>query len=196
MQQYKRFLPAITLTAICLVCAFLLALTYEFTRGPIAEQEAAAAFERMSGIFPEGQTFNPVEIDEYLKESMTEAGCECDEIHEALDANGNVLGYVFVTRSFGYAGNVIVTSGFAPDGSVIQVIATAPDETPKLGKEVENRSFTDPFSELTAGEHAGGDSGKVQMISGATISSKAACSAFNKAVDAFYMLSEKGVIGS
>jgi len=195
MRQLKNFLPAITLTAICLICAILLAVTYELTKGPIAKQEETAAFERMSGIFPDGKTFNPVEIDEDLKNSMTDSGCDCDEIHEALDAEGNVLGYVFVTRSFGYAGNVIVTSGFTPDGSVIQVIATAPEETPKLGKEVEKRSFTDQYKGIATGEYAGSDSG-IQMISGATISSKAVSTAFNRAVDAFDMLSEKGVIGS
>jgi electron transport complex protein RnfG len=195
MRQLKSFLPAITLTAICLVCALLLAGTYELTRGAIAEQEQTAAFDRMSKIFPEGKTFTAVEIDETLKTSMIDSGCGCDEVHEALDTQGNVLGYIFVTRSFGYAGELIVTSGFAPDGSVIQVIATAPDETPKLGKEVENRSFTDQYTGVTAGEHAESDSG-VQMISGATISSKAVSNAFNKAVDAFNTLSEKGVIGS
>jgi len=196
MRRLKSFLPAITLAAICLVVAILLAATNLLTREPIAKQEEKAAFERMSVIFPAGETFTAVEISDDLRDAMATAECGCDEVHEALDDSGNLLGYIFVTRSFGYAGDVIVTSGLAADGSILQVIVTAPEETPKLGKEVEKDSFTDQFSGINAGEHAGTDSGCVQMISGATISSKAVCNAFNKAVDAFNTLSEKGVIGS
>lgn len=196
MQTFKKFLPAIILAAICLVCGLLLAATNVLTRDAIARQKETAAFERMSSLFPNGNAFNAVDIDDELKDTLISSGCGCDEIFKALDTQGNLLGYVFVTRSFGYAGDIIVTSGFTPDGSVIQVIITAPDETPKLGKEVENEDFTRQFSDISAGEHAGEDSGCVQMISGATISSNAVCDAFNMAVDAFNILSEKGVIGS
>lgn len=198
MRQLKSFLPAITLTVICLVVALLLAATNLLTREPIAKQEEKAAFERMSIIFPDADTFNAVEISDELEDLLNnkDTDSKCDEVHEALDDQGNLLGYVFVTRSLGYAGDVIVTSGLESDGSVLHVIVTAPDETPKLGKKVEDDSFTSQFSGINAGEHAGAESGCVQMISGATISSKAVCNAFNVAVDAFNILSEKGVIGA
>ncbi len=196
MRQLKNFLPAVTLAVICLVVALLLAATNVLTRDAIANQQELAAFKRMSDIFPDADTFNAVEISFELKDLLVAAGCGCDEVQEARDGQGNLLGYVFVTRSIGYAGDVIVTSGLALDGSILQVIVTAPDETPKLGKKVEDDSFTSQFSGINAGEHAGADSGCVQMISGATISSKAVCDAFNKAVDAFNTLSEKGVIGA
>ncbi|MDD3959822.1 MAG: FMN-binding protein [Oscillospiraceae bacterium] len=193
-QFFKESLSAIKLAAICLVCALLLAGTYALTRGPIAKQEEKAAFERMAAIFAEADTFEPVTMDDNLRNELMKTGC--DEVHEAYDATGNVIGYVFVTRNFGYAGDIIVTSGFDLDGAVIQVIATAPDETPKLGKEVEKKEFTDQYTGVSAGEHAGEGSDCVDMISGATISSKAVCVAFNAAVDAFQTLSEKGVIES
>lgn len=187
------FVPAITLAVICLVCALLLAGTYELTRDAISEQEAQAAKNRMIAIFPDGNQFKEVRIEEDLKAQLISNGCACEEIHEALDSDGNRMGYIIVSRSFGYAGDIIVTSGFLPDGSIVHVIVTAPDETPKLGKEVEEKYFTDRFSGVSAGDHA---ENCVDMISGATISSKAVCTAFNKAVETFRTLSEKGVIGS
>jgi len=198
MSKFKTILPALILGAICLICALLLAATNELTKGAILEQEEAASLERKQALFPDGDTFVKVELTDEMSEEMKSGGFAVDDIHEALDASGNLLGYVVITRSFGYAGDVIVTSGFAPDGSVVRVFATAENDTPKLGKEVEKDAFLSQFTSVEAGEHAvisGGSGGSVLAVSGATISSKAAGSAFNAAVDAVIYLQEEGVIG-
>jgi electron transport complex protein RnfG len=199
MTMFKKILPALILGAICLVCVLLLATTNELTKDAILEQEVAAALERKQALFPEGDQFVEIELTDEMRKAMISGGFAADEIHEALDASGNLLGYVVITRSFGYAGDVIVTSGFAADGSVVRVFATAENDTPKLGKEVEKEPFLSQFTSVEAGEHAiisGGSGGSVLAVSGATISSKAAGDAFNAAVDAIIYLQEEGVIGS
>lgn len=199
MSMFKKILPALILGAICLVCVLLLATTNELTKDAILKQEAAASLERKQALFPEGDKFVEIELTDEMNKEMISGGFAVDEFHEALDASGNLLGYVVITHSFGYAGDVIVTSGFAPDGSVVRVFATAENDTPKLGKEVEKDAFLSQFTSVEAGDHAiisGGSGGSVLAVSGATISSKAAGNAFNAAVDAIIYLQEKGVIGS
>lgn len=199
MSKLKKILPALILSAICLICALLLATTNELTKGAILKQEEAASLERKQALFPDGDSFVKIELTEEMIGEMQNGGFSVDEIHEALDASGKPLGYVIVTRTFGYAGDVVITSGFTTDGSVVRVYAVAENDTPKLGKEVEKDAFLSQFTSVGAGEHAvvsssSGDS--VQAVSGATITSKAAGNAFNAAVDAMTYLREKGVIGS
>lgn len=199
MKMLKKLYPALILGIICLICALLLSATYELTKDAVAEQESAAALERKQAIFPEGEQYTPLDIPDNIRSEMDEGGFAPDEIYQAQNESGVLLGYVLVTKSLGYAGDIFVTTGFAPDGDVIHVIATAPDETPELGKEVESSSFLDQFSTVHAGEQAEPDQAGnncIDTLSGATISSKAVCRAFNSAVDAFRLLSEKGVIGS
>lgn len=199
MSMFKKILPALILGAICLICVLLLATTNELTKDAILRQEEAASLERKQALFPDGDKFIEIELTDEMSEEMISGGFAADEIHEALDASGNLLGYVVITRTFGYAGDVIVTSGFTPDGAVVRVYATAENDTPKLGKEVEKDAFLSQFTSVAAGEHAvvsGGSGGSVHSVSGATISSKAAGNAFNAAVDAVIYLQEKGVIGS
>ncbi len=197
MNALKKTLPALILAAICLVCVLLLAVTNELTKGPIAKQEEIAALERKKAIFPDGETFVKIEITDDMTTDMNSKGIPVDEVHSALDASGKNLGYVVVTRSFGYAGDVVVTTGFTPDGSVVRVFAVAENDTPKLGKEVEKDAFLSQFTSVEAGVHANVSAGStdgIRAVSSATISSKAAGKAFNSAVDAIIYLREKGVI--
>lgn len=197
MSSLKKTLPALILAAICLICVLLLAATNELTKGPIQKQEETASLLRKQALFPAGETFVRIELTDDMIEEMKSNGISVDEIHTALDASGKALGYVVVSRSFGYAGDILVTSGFAPDGSVVRVFAVAESDTPKLGKEVEKDSFLSQFTSVKAGDHsnvsAGSEDG-IQAVSSATISSKAAGNAFNAAVDAIIYLREKGVI--
>lgn len=198
MTMFKKILPALILGAICLICVLLLATTNELTKDAILRQEVAAALERKQALFPEGDSFIEIDLSDEMSKNLSAKDVTTDEIHEAFDTSGNLLGYVVITRSFGYAGDVVVTSGFAPDASVVRVFATAENDTPKLGKEVEKDSFLSQFNSVEAGDHAvvsGGSGGNVIAVSGATITSKSAGNAFNAAVDAIAYLQEEGVIG-
>ena len=198
MKTIKMFQPALLLAVLCLTVTLLLAATNEVTKGPIAEQAAEAAYERKIAIFPEAASFEPVPLTKELESELSDKDIAVLEVSRAADAGGLSLGYVFVTSSRGYAGDVETTVGIGSDGKVILVTATAADDTPGLGKRVEEKSFSDQFTGLDTkqltGVNGDKDRTKIDAISGATISSKGASLAVNKAFGAYSYLKEQGVI--
>ncbi len=198
MKKLKMFQPALLLAVLCLTVTLLLAATNEVTRGPIAKQAAEAAYEKKIAIFPEAASFEPVPLTKDLESAMSGKDISVLEVSQAVDAGGSSLGYVFVTASRGYAGNVVTTVGIGEGGKVIMVSATAADDTPGLGKRVEEKSFSDQFTGLDTNVLTGvnGDKNttKIDAISGATISSKGASNSVNKAFGAYSYLIEQGVI--
>lgn len=192
--KFKDLLPALILALICGICVFLLAGTYSLTRGEIEKQEEASAQERKLTIFPDADSFEELEYSAEIKSELQTKGIEPDEVFVAKAKDGSVLGYIFVTSGFGYAGNIEATTGIGADGKIVMVIATAASDTPKLGKEVEGRPFLDGFTGL------GTDSEivlnqDVAAVSGATISSRAATGCINRAREAYQLFKERGLIG-
>ena len=192
--KFKDLLPALILALICGICVFLLAGTYSLTRSEIEKQEEASAQERKLTIFPEADSFEALEYSAEIKSELQAKGIEPDEVFVAKAKDGSVLGYIFVTSGFGYAGNIETTTGIGADGKIVMVIATAASDTPKLGKEVEGRPFLDGFTGL------GTDSEivlnqDVDAVSGATISSRAATGCINRAREAYQFFKERGLIG-
>ena len=198
MKKLKMFQPALLLAVLCLTVTLLLAATNELTKGPIARQAAEAAYERKLTIFPTAASFDEVALTKDQVSQMAERNIPVLDLSRAVDSEGKSLGYVFVTASRGYAGNVVTTVGIGNDGKVILVSATAADDTPGLGKRVEEKSFSDQFTGLDTkvltGVNGDKDKTKIDAISGATISSKGASLAVNMAFGAYSYLIEQGVI--
>ena len=198
MQKLKVLVPALMLCVICLITTLLLAGTHEITKTTIEDQEAAAALEQKQIIFPEGTEFDVVIQTADISSGLEKAGGSVTEISIAKDSSGDVLGYVFVSSSFGYAGDVVATTGIRTSGEIVQVLITAASDTPKLGKEVEKDLFASQFSGVSAdtltviGEASDDSTASIDGISGATISSRAASDAVNKAQNAYqYLLAEE-----
>lgn len=198
MGKLKMFQPALLLTVLCLVVTLLLAATYEITKEPIARQQSEAALLQKQIIFPEGKEFADIALDETQLADLDAAGISVKEASAARDESGNVIGYVFVTSSRGYAGNVTATTGIDLEGHVVMVSAVAPDDTPGLGKRVEEKGFLSQFSGLDikvpTSVTEDSDKHKIDSISGATISSKAASMAVNAAMGTYSYLLKEGVI--
>ena len=192
------FQPALILTVLCLAVTVLLAATYVITKEPIDRQQAEAAFAKKLEIFPDGKEFVPIVLSDIQTATMTEKGFDAQEISTAKDAAGEILGYVFVSSSRGYSGNIVATTGIDPQGQVLMVSAAAPDDTPGLGKRVEEKAFLSQFTALDTSVltsvSEGSSTLKIDIVSGATISSKAASTAVNKAMSAYGYLLEEGVI--
>ena len=191
--KFKDLLPALILALICGICVFLLAGTYSITRSKIDEQEEASAQERKLTIFPDADSFEAVEIPEDMKKELTEKNILPDEVFTAKGKDGSVMGYIFVTSGFGYAGQIETTTGIGTDGKIVMVIATAASDTPKLGKEVEGRPFLDGFTGLSTGSEIVLNQ-DVAAVSGATISSRAATGCISRAREAYLLLKERGLV--
>lgn len=170
------FIPTVSLFIICLVITAALSLTNSVTAEKIAENEAQSKQESMQAVCPDAAEF----------ETVVE-----DVMYLGVDESGNTVGYAVSTASNGYGGQVKVMTGFSPDGKIIGVdVFYNDDETPGLGKNTSNASFTDQYKGLLAdGDIAvskdRSDGQTVDAVTSATISSRAVTAAVNEACDIF-----------
>lgn len=174
------FIPTISLFIICIVITAALAFTNALTKDTIAENELSARNESMKIVCPQGETFE-------LKSETDDGG-----IYEALDKNGDVTGYAVSTSASGYGGVIKVMTGISPDGNVIAIdVFYNDDETPGLGKNTSNESFTSQFKDLLTSDKIvvskdyAGEGQQVDAVTSSTISSRAVTDAVNKACELY-----------
>ena len=164
--------PILVLVAICLVAGVLLGAVHQLT-APIAAANAdAAAQEVYAALVPEAASFEPVDCDVD----------GCTAALKALDASGQPLAHVIVSQSKGYGGPVPIAVAFGADGTVVGITAMPNDETPGLGTRIADEEHIGQYKGMPADQV---DEEGIDLISGATISSRAALSAFNIAVEAY-----------
>lgn len=164
--------PVVVLVAICMLAGALLGVVHYVT-DPVAQANAdRKAQETYAQLVPQAASFEPVDC--------TVEGCTA--ALEARDASGAVIAHVIVAQSKGYGGQVPIAVAFGTDGTVISITTMANDETPGLGTKIANDSYIGQYVGLAAESITADD---IDLISGATISSKAALSAFNIAVTAY-----------
>lgn len=101
------------------------------------------------------------------------------------DANGNEVGYVFVTVSKGYGGDVKIMTGIDKDGAVTGISPLELNETAGLGMKAQNDSFLDQFKgkvkDIAVNKNSASGN-EIQALTGATITSKAVTAAVNEAL--------------
>lgn len=169
------FIPTISLFIICLLITAALAVTNSITAEKIAENEALSQQESMTVVCPDAVSFDAIS----------------DTIFKGIDADGNIVGYAISTVANGYGGQVKVMTGIK-DGEIINIdVYYNDDETPGLGKNTSNESFTSQFSGITTSEMIivdkdyTGKGPKVDAVTSSTISSRAVIAAVNEACDIY-----------
>ena len=160
--------PTISLFIIALVATLLLSVVNGLTAGKIAESNAAAEAAARQTVFPEAKKFEDKK-DYFIAE----------------DANGNTLGYVFMTSSKGYGGDVAVTVGIDNEGSVTGIVpGDLSEETPGLGQTADKPEFLAQFvgkdKPITVVKSQPGDD-EIQALTSATVTSTAVTNAVNDA---------------
>jgi Na+-translocating ferredoxin:NAD+ oxidoreductase RnfG subunit len=107
---------------------------------------------------------------------------------EAVDANGNTVGYVFsITNRNAYNPPLKLALGMKPDGTIEKIAFIELNETPGKGSLADEPKFKDQFDGRSAESlvlNGDGDSG-IDAISGATVTSKAVLNAVNAGLDFF-----------
>lgn len=177
------FVPTLALFVICIVVAFLLAATNELTKGPIAEVQAETAAQAMKQVCPEAESFEGAQ------------GLE-SETYRGFDSEGNLVGYAVNVTEKGYGGDLEVMVGISTDGQVTGVEILTCNETPGLGANCTKSEFTDQYKQTIpeSGEFTvvkdgtGADGGRIDALTGATITSKAVTEAVNRAVEIYNSL--------
>lgn len=160
--------PIVVLGVICLVTSALLAVTNNAT-APIIEKNAKeVANAARRELLPAADDFKLMDA---TAENVT-------EMYEAT----NGAGYVLTAQSKGYGGQVPVMVAFDKDGVISAVKFLDNSETPGLGQKVKSEAFQGQFAGMK-NENFGLSA--IDAISGATISSGAAVSAINAAIDLY-----------
>jgi electron transport complex protein RnfG len=186
---------ALILFAITVVAGLLLGIVYNVTKEPIAGQQAKAKIEASKNVFATAQDFTEYDAfdEEAASSALTEAGLsgmDIDEVSEALDGSGNILGYVItVTDHNGYGGDIQFSMGVTLDGTLNGISLLSISETAGLGMragDVLVPQFTDKNVEVFTYTKTGSTSdNEIDAISGATITTKAVVNGVNAGLEYF-----------
>lgn len=186
---------AAILCVITLIAGFALGLVHEVTLEPIAAAQLAANTATYQEVYPDAAGF---QISDELKSAVDSCGEEIssqgygnvtvDAAQEALDADGNVIGYLITSTSTdGYNGTIQVATGITAEGQITGIGFLSISETPGLGMNAENPEFKDQFAgkslqtfEVTKTSPSADN--QIAAISGATFTSSAVTGAVNAAV--------------
>ena len=186
---------AAILCVITLIAGFALGLVHEVTLEPIAAAQLAANTATYQEVYPDAAGF---QISDELQSAVDSWGEEIssqgygnvtvDAAQEALDADGNVIGYLITSTSTdGYNGTIQVATGITAEGQITGIGFLSISETPGLGMNAENPEFKDQFAgkslqtfEVTKTSPSADN--QIAAISGATFTSSAVTGAVNAAV--------------
>ncbi len=175
------------LLAITLIAGLLLGLVYQVTKNPIAEQEALAKQKACQEVFADAASFGMIGVEAVADVGWSEAGYaqeSIDEVMEAKDASGELLGYVItVTTKEGYGGDIQFSIGVRLDGTVNGMSMLSISETAGLGmraEEVLKPQFAGKNVEKFAYSKSGAAAdNEIDAISGATITTNAVTNGVN-----------------
>lgn len=181
---------ALILCLITLVAGFLLGVVHEITLEPIAAANEAAQQDAYRAVFEDAEEF--VELPDFDAEEATQAAVEAgytddtiDGCVQALDADGNLLGYVInATDPSSYGGDVTLSLGVRLDGTVNGYSITTINDTAGLGMKAAEEDFSSQYEnkqvEAFVVTKTGATSDEeIDAISGATITSDAVTRAVN-----------------
>ena len=110
--------------------------------------------------------------------------------------DGKPWAIAFETVATGYKGKIGVMVGFDLESNIISGIGILThQETPGLGARISETAFTDNFKGKSIDEafKVKQDGGNIDGVSGATISSRAVCSAVAKAISLYSAVLDKAI---
>lgn len=169
-------IPTITLFLIAAICTAILAVTDMVTAPKIAENNEQAEIAARQLVFADAKAFS----DANTVDEVTYV--------EALDENGNKIGYVFTSSSKGYGGEIKVMTGMDADGKVTGIEILSIEETAGLGMNAKKDDFKNQYvsntGDFTVVKSDAGEN-EIQALTGATITSQAVTDAVNNAVEIF-----------
>lgn len=200
----KTIKNALILTIITMVAGLGLGVVYEITKAPIAVAQENAKQEAYQSVLTDASEFTDyADFDEKdAAQVLKDAGLTADiinEVVEAKDAGGEVIGYVItVTSKEGYGGDIKISTGIDTSGTVKGVSILSISETAGLGMQAAEDKFKDQFKDkqVEAFEYTksgASDDSQIDALSGATITTNAFTNDVNAAL-AYYtsVLAEGG----
>ncbi len=177
-------IPTISLFIICLCATFLLGLVNGVTQDKIAQNAVETEMNSRKIVMADAESFGEKVEGDYTYEGVTSPYSYV----EAVDSQGKVIGYVFVTQSSGYGGAISTMTGIDTEGRVTGVEFLQINETVGLGMNATKDSFKGQFkglSGLVGVNKNESTETEIKALTGATITSKAAAKGVNIALDIY-----------
>ena len=179
--------PVIALTLIAALAGVALSGVFSMTKDPIEANELAKKRESYKVVCEDAADSRDVDAAQKALDALDGGSygsgkfgtTTIDEVLEAVDANGNTVGYVFsVTNRNAYNPPLKLALGVDPDGKILKIAFIELNETPGKGSKADEPAFKDQFVGQT-------DTSAVDSMSGATVTSKAVLNAVNAGLDFF-----------
>ena len=192
MKKLGFMKDALILFVITLISGVLLGGVYEVTKTIIAQRQEEAKLKTYQEVFMDATAFEEnTELTQKAAETDLSAyeKVTVDEVLDAKDASGNVIGHLVTSTSkAGYGGEGTISIGITAEGEITGIGYLAFNETPGLGMKASESEFKDQFAGKNAAQltlvKGGGASGddQINAISGATVTSSAVTNAVNAAL--------------
>ncbi len=162
----------VSLTLISAVCAAVLAYVNNLTKAPIQQIQTEKVLAAAKLVMPAGV----VTVEKVSRGDV--------KIFIGKDASGKILGYATEGRDAGgYGGDIVLMVGFEADRkTVVTYQKLIASETPGLGTKLSDPSFSTQFTGKNGTAlKVKQDSGTIDAITAATITSRAVCRAIANA---------------
>jgi|GEM_PF-480623 len=162
----SRLYPLVFLTIIVLVSVSLVMVISNVTKARILAEKDAAIISQLKAVF--------TETDDY----------ESKNDYYIAYTDKQVIGFAFIATGKGYGGEISIFVGLNTDFTIKDIKILSNTETPGLGTRITEDAFTVQFKGLSSQDISlAKDGGKIDAITGATISSKAVTDAVRKELE-------------
>ncbi len=182
---------SLILFAITLIAGLFLGGVYAITKNPIAKTQEDKKNEAYQAVFTDAAEFTEVTDAADAQQILADAGYtkdRIDEVKAAMDADGNILGYVMtITSSEAYGGELQLAMGIRMDGTVNGISFLSLSETIGLGMEAKKPEFQEQFAGKQVEQFVYSKTGaaadnEIDALSGATITTNAVTNAVNAGI--------------
>lgn len=153
-----------------------LVCVYNYASPLIERNEGKALREAIYKVLPEAKSFHEITKDGIV-------------LYEGLDDKGNVVGYAFKAKGFGYQSEIEIIAAIDADLQELRGMEVLESlETPGLGAEIANEPFKRQFRGLSVlpkiifTKEKVTQKNEIQAITGATISTQAVIKILNKEI--------------
>lgn len=161
MSKREIFVGITVLFIIASLSGYLLAQVYQTTKPKIEYQKKIEEEKLNKEIFPEG-----IKFEEKEKNGI--------KYFDVYNSNEEKIGRIFEVKTMGYGGYIYLKVGIDNEKKIRNIKIKEHNETPGLGAKITQKNFLEQFNGKTKDEISLKSSGgKIDTITGATISSKA-----------------------
>ena len=186
---------ALVLFAFTVVLGLILGVVYGITKPSIDQvnyEKTQAAYKQVFADAASFEEYSDFDADKAAA-LMSENGYsdEINSVNTALDASGNVIGYVItVTAKDGSQSSITFSVGIQNDGTVNGYSITDISETPGLGMKAQEEDFYSQFEgknveSFVVVKTTPAADNEIESISGSTITSKAMANGANACITYF-----------